>query len=561
MYSVHLVLCTWRQGELTASALYLANYEMSIKKSLLLTASPEEIREKFSLMRDRVDLASLLDIDIKTLIYHLYRVPEDKKYKTFEIPKSFGGTRTISAPITTIKIIQKKLNQVLQCIYNPRDSVHSYRHDRNVVTNADRHLKRTLILNIDLKDFFPSIHIGRIIGLFKHRPYNCTDVVAKTLAQLCCFRGTLPQGAPTSPILSNMICVTIDKEIQQLARKCDCIYTRYSDDITISTMDYDFSNAIVKYNQDGQLEVGTELQKIIHTNSFEINREKVRIRNPNQRQLVTGLVTNEFPNVRREYVRKIRAMLHAFEKFGLDNAEKEYHAKYFNRSLREPSRELPSFIKVLKGKIDYLGMVRGKDNPIYINFMHKFRELAPDYVKVGETNLQFLIRSASPALSMHTFRPTEVGAHVEANLSDLLNAIDPYFENKRNGAWVTFNGNSPDKIAQAAHSMREVLNQLLEKLAPDQNVIKASWYIEPTKGQKVTRKMRVRHILSDESQPASKSAVNFIESLSNTADEMYGQLSKEAHKRGKNIESTAVIYLHACELVLLLILQNKQIAI
>ena len=71
--------------------------------------------------------------------------------------------------------------------------------------------------------------------------------------------------------------------------------------------------------------------------------------------------------------------------------------------------------------------------------------------------------------------------------------------------------------------------------------------------------MRVRYILSDEIQPASKSTVNFIESLSNTADEMYGQLSKEAHKRGKNIESTAEIYLHACELVLILILQNRKV--
>ncbi len=534
---------------------------MPIAKSLVLTAGPEELREKFSLIRDRSHIAELLDIDIKTLIYHLYRVPEEEKYKTFEIPKSFGGTRTISAPITTIKIIQRKLNQVLQCIYRPRNAVHSYRRDRNIVTNAEQHLQRTLILNVDLKDFFPSIHIGRIIGLFKHQPYNCTEVVAKTLAQLCCFRGTLPQGAPTSPILSNMICVNMDKEIERLARKCDCIYTRYADDISLSTLENDFPDAIVKYNQHGQLEVGEEFKKIIRTNSFEINKEKIRIRNPNERQLVTGLVTNEFTNVRREYVRKIRSMLHALGKFGLDDAEKEYHAKYFNQTLRNPSRQLPSFIKVLKGKIEYLGMVRGKDNPIYINFMHKLRELAPESVKVEETTLQFLIRSSRPALPGHTFRPTEVGEHVKANLSDLLNAIDPYFENKRTGAWVTFTGDSPDKIAQATHSMREVLNQLLEKLAPDDDTIKALWYIKTTEDQKVTRKMRVRYILSGESQPASKSTVNFIEKVANAADETYDNLSKEAHKRGENTESTAEIYLRICELLIMLILINKKVAV
>ena len=531
---------------------------MTMKKSLVLTATPEELREKFFLMRDRSHAAELLDIDIKTLIYHLYRVPEGKKYKTFEIPKSLGGTRTISAPITTIKIIQKKLNQVLQCIYRPRNVVHSYRHDRNIITNAEQHLQRTLILNIDLKDFFPSIHIGRVIGLFKHRPYNCTEVVAKTLAQLCCFRGILPQGAPTSPILSNMICVTMDKEIEQVARKYDCVYTRYADDISLSTLENYFPDAIVKYNQDGQLEVGEELQRIISTNSFEINREKVRIRNTNERQLVTGLVTNEFPNVRREYVRKIRAMLHALEKFGLENAQKEYHSKYFNLSLRNPSRELPSFTRVVKGKIDYLGMVRGKDNPIYINFMQKLRGLVPGIIKEEETNLQFLIRSTRPALAVHTFSPIEVGEHVKAKLSDLLNAIDPYFENKRIGAWFTFKGDSPDKIAQATHSMREVLDQLLERLAPDRNVSEASWYLEPTTGRKVTRRMKVRYILSSEGQSASKTTVTSIDSLSTTADAMYAQLSKEAHSRVVGVESTAESYLYACELVLLLILQIRK---
>jgi len=250
-----------------------------------------------------------------------------------------------------------------------------------------------------------------------------------------------------------MICVNMDREIEQLARRYGCIYTRYADDISLSTLDNDFPHTIAKYNQNGQLEVGSELRNIIHENSFEINREKVRIRNTHERQLVTGIVTNEFPNVRREYVRTIRAMLHALEKFGLDNAEKEYHSKYFNPGLREPSRSLPSFIKVLKGKIDYLGMVRGKSNPIYINFMHKLRELAPESIKVEETNLQFLIRSARPALAMYSFTPTEVGEPFKASISTLLIAIDPYFENKRQGAWVTFRGNSPDKVAQATHSM------------------------------------------------------------------------------------------------------------
>lgn len=124
-------------------------------RSLILDASPGELKEKFSLLRNRQDIAALLDIDTETLIYHLYRVPENRKYKTFEIPKSLGGTRTISAPITTIKIIQRKLNQVLTCVYKPRNAVHGYRHDKTILSNAEQHTRCTLLLNIDLKDFSP----------------------------------------------------------------------------------------------------------------------------------------------------------------------------------------------------------------------------------------------------------------------------------------------------------------------------------------------------------------------------------------------------------------------
>lgn len=506
-------------------------------------------------MRNRDDIATLLDIETKTLIYHLYRVPENAKYKTFEIPKRLSGTRTISAPITTLKIIQGKLNQVLTCIYKPRNAVHGYRHDRTILSNAEQHTQCTLLLNIDLKDFFPSIHIGRVIGLFKHQPYNCEEVVAKTLAQICCFKGSLPQGAPTSPIISNMICVKMDKEIDQLTRKYGYIYTRYADDISLSTLDNNFTDSIVKYNENGQLGIGPELSEIIRRNTFEVNQEKIRIRNPYERQLVTGLVINEFPNVRREYVRKIRAMLHAWGKYGLEDAEKEYHDLYCNHGLRNPQRNPPSFVRVVKGKIDYLGMIRGKENPIYLDYLHKLRNLAPEVVKGEETNLQFLIRTTRTSLTKHAFRPAEVGEHSTKKLSDILYSIDPYLENKRIGAWATFNGSSPDKVSQAASSMREVLSQLLNKLAPDRNVRKASWYSE---GQKIIRKMRVRYILSDEATPANKSTVNFIDKVSNTIDEIYAQLSKEVHKHEVSIESKAETYLRMCELVILLILQNRK---
>ena len=348
---------------------------MDKKRSLVLSDDPEQIVEKFSFLKDRNDIADLLDIDIQTLIYHVYRVPEDKKYKDFEIPKRHGGTRKISAPVTALKIIQRKLNYVLSCLYSPNNYIHSYRHDRNVYSNALQHAQSQLILNIDLKDFFPSIHIGRVKGLFRYQPFNCNELVAKTLAQICCYRSSLPQGAPTSPIISNMICERMDKEISQLSRRFGYVYTRYADDITLSTLDDNFSNNIVKTNENGQLEVGSELEELINRNSFAINKEKLRLRNANERQIVTGLVVNKFPNVKREYVRKIRGMLHSWKTFGLEAAEKEYHNQYSNKSLRNPQRALPNYASVVKGKIEYLGMIRGKNDPIYLKLLRNLKEI------------------------------------------------------------------------------------------------------------------------------------------------------------------------------------------
>jgi RNA-directed DNA polymerase len=524
--------------------------------SLTLSASPEELRKGFSSLKNREDIAKLLDIDVKTLIYHLYRVPESERYKTFEIPKSLGGTRTISAPVTTLKIIQRKLNQVLQSIYKPRNAVHSYVHKRSILTNASGHSQSVLIFNIDLKDFFPSIHLGRVIGLFKY--LNREPIVATTLAQICCFNRVLPQGAPTSPIISNMICATMDKELSQLARKYDCNYTRYADDITFSTED-SFPTAIVKFNTDGQLEVGDELGEIISTNSFEINRNKVTLRNKDRRQIVTGLVINEFPNVRREYVRKIRAMLHAWEKFGLEAAETEFLSRYHNSRLRNPSREPPSFKRVVKGKIDYLGMVRGKDHPIYLHFRHKLRELAPELVKEKETPLEFLIRTSRTVPTKYALKPLVTTEHDTEALSHLLSSVDPLLEEKRLGAWMTFKGSSTDRIAQATHSMRELLRQLLDKLAPDEDVKRASWYSKPTEDPEVTKRMRVRYILSGYDSTINKKMVDFIDSIADAAQMTYSRLNSEAHKYGRSIESTAETYLEACELVIKLILLHRNV--
>lgn len=348
--------------------------------TLKLSTNPNELRKQFYSLKNAQDVADILQIPLERLYYHIYIVPESSRYTTFEISKRTGGSRTISAPVTALKLIQRKLNQVLLCVYQPKPSVHSYLHKRSVVTNAKVHLGRRHILNIDLLDFFPSINFGRVRGLLMGKPYNIEAAAATILAQVCCFNNQLPQGSPTSPIVSNMICGQLDSQLTRISKVNKCDYTRYADDITFSTNQREFPSALAEINDIGQVQVGKELESIITQNGFQINPNKVRLRNEYRRHQVTGIITNKVLNVRRVYIYQIRSMLHAWEKFGLENAQKEFWNQY-NYKHRHPSKNLPQFVSVIKGKIDFLGMVRGKDNNIYINLYRRLWALAPGYIK------------------------------------------------------------------------------------------------------------------------------------------------------------------------------------
>lgn len=350
--------------------------------SVRLSPSPDELRSKFYALRTPQDVAELVEVDLQRLYYHIYIVPKASRYTKFDIRKRSGGVRTISAPITSLKIIQRKLNQVLLQAYSPKPCVHSFLLGRSIRTNAVVHVARRNILNIDLEDFFPAINFGRVRGLFTHVPYNLNPTVATVIAQICCFDNQLPQGAPTSPIVSNMICAKMDSQMMALAKANRCDYTRYVDDITFSTNLREFPTTLATVNDLGQIEVGTELERIITGNGFKVNPDKVRLRGKSLRQQVTGITINQFPNLRRKYIRQIRAMLHAWEKFGLEAAQEEFSKRYdYDKKNRSKWKGTPSFKQVVKGKIEFLGMVRGKSDYIYLRLCGQLKALAPELVK------------------------------------------------------------------------------------------------------------------------------------------------------------------------------------
>lgn len=300
------------------------------------------------------ELAAFLGVSYaQHLVYNLYKVPDDRRYKTFAIQRKNGGTRNVQAPRNSPKLMQKKVSVMLQQIYEPSYAIHGYLNDRSIVTNARSDRRARHILNIDLLDFFGSINYGRVQGVFKAKPFQFSEPLATVLAQLCCYKNGLPLGTPTSPVIANIICYRLDRQMRHFARSHHCTYTRYADDITISTRKVQFPDAVAMLDSQLSVHLGPKLLAIIQENGFAPNPNKSRLLGKNARQEVTGLVVNDIPNIRRSDVRRIRAMLHAWDKYGHTLAQQEYYRKHATKS-RLPDKELPTLEDVLRGKLVFL---------------------------------------------------------------------------------------------------------------------------------------------------------------------------------------------------------------
>jgi RNA-directed DNA polymerase len=342
--------------------------------NLGLTRTEPEIYTRFWGLRSSRDISDLLEVKHSVLMFHVFKFPSAKKYIVFAVPKKSGGVREIRAPVSEIKIIQQKLNLVLRAVFKPKSCVHGFRLHKSIVSNAKEHSSKRYVLNVDLQDFFPSINFARVFGMFQAYPYAFNKEVATVLARICCDEFEFPQGAPTSPIISNMICAKLDSQLKWLAQVLKCWYSRYGDDLTFSTSREPFPHELAYHAATGTtvgVRVGGRLQALINDNGFLINYKKVRLQKSTQRQEVTGLIVNSRPNVDRPFRRQIRAMLHAWEKYGLPNAEAMYLST-FRHKYRSPFKPLPQFEHVVRGKIEFLGMVRGKADPTYRKYLAQF---------------------------------------------------------------------------------------------------------------------------------------------------------------------------------------------
>ncbi|TGE15974.1 reverse transcriptase domain-containing protein [Hymenobacter elongatus] len=305
----------------------------------------------------------------KVLNYYAFH-KKTTRYSTFEIPKrTRGEMRVIKAPDHGLRRIQRLLLLCLTAAFTTCDkAAHGFVPGRSVLTNAQPHAGRRFVLNLDLKDFFTNTHYGRVERVLQLPPFSLLPAVARLVANLCCDQGSLPQGAPTSPLLTNAVCQRLDRRLRQLAKCHRATYTRYADDLTFSSQRPAFREPFY-----------AELKVILDAEGYQENAQKRRLQLPNARQEVTGIVVNDQPNVPREYVRQIRAMLHNWETKGYEAASTTLRAHY--RESKAGARHkgtAPKLEQVLAGKIAYLGMVRGSDSVEYTVFSQKLKSLGFD---------------------------------------------------------------------------------------------------------------------------------------------------------------------------------------
>lgn len=345
--------------------------------------------------------------EVKDLIYPA------PPYKLFTIRKRDGSPRILAEPRLPLKILQQRVLGYLKTYASPfRPAVHGFVEGRSILTNANLHClpAQHHLLNIDLQNFFPSITFYRVRGVLQKHPFHFSHEVATVIAHLCTLDGVLPQGAPTSPFLANLVCRGLDRDLTDLARRYRARYTRYADDITFSfnVRSAERLPTAVCSIQDGALSVGPELTQIISNHSFAINPAKTRLQGRYKRMEVTGLTINQFPNVRRRFIDKIRGALHAWEKFGYDAAAHEWQRRVLDPSIASDSkpwkrqtrtRKTPELKNVLWGKLLYLRMVRGPEDVLYARLADRYN--AAVRIASSQENFAAPMLPVEPAVRTH----------------------------------------------------------------------------------------------------------------------------------------------------------------
>lgn len=367
-------------------------------KNSLSTELKSTLASKLSLIKSNDELLLLMNelarfvyrtedkdaFALKQLTYYANPILSASRYTSFEIKKRSGKLRTIHAPNSGLKSILKCLALLFDLTYTPSNAVTGFVGGKSIVDNARQHVNKAFVYNMDLQDFFHSFDRNKVkMGIWRH--IFCMnkeqEKLAFFIACLCTHplliedqsRVVLPQGAPTSPILTNILCQTLDRRLSGLAKRFRVHYTRYADDITFS------SNKNIFEIKEFQI----ELKRIIANQQLEINPEKTRLQKRGFRQEVTGVIVNEKLNVQTAYTKQLRMWIYYMEKYGVKHAEAIFRNDYIKQKGHIKNVNNPMY-RVISGKLLYLKMVKGDTDSTYQKLKYRFDKFSGKRINVED---------------------------------------------------------------------------------------------------------------------------------------------------------------------------------
>lgn len=306
----------------------------------------KRLAQSFVAIRNTKDLA----LWSKTPAYQIELMAHQPHYNIFTIPKKSGGERWIEDPEDRLKDFQQKLNFYLQCCYHFVRTRAAYgfvmfpkKDDspRTILTNAQQHLGCQYLYNADITDFFHQIKTEDVYKVFTNKPFHFDEKMADLLSRITTHQGRLPMGAPTSPTLSNFVCIDLDKALLTLSDWVSWTYTRYADDLSFSSQ-----KMITKTEQN-------KITTLIEDFGFTLNPKKIKLYAPKEDKIITGLYLGKTVEIPKEYLSKLRREI-----------TKLAYTNELATQMNKQPKWLDKYTKRIAGKVAFVEQVMGTDDEL-----------------------------------------------------------------------------------------------------------------------------------------------------------------------------------------------------